>query len=40
VFFGFENATRLVHHGRRQEFEVADPKLAAFIDENDRELEI
>ena len=29
-----------IHHGRRQEFEVADLQLAGIIDENDLEIEI
>ena len=30
----------LVQHRRRQEFEIPDPKLAAFVDEDDLEIEI
>ena len=32
--------TALVHHGRRQEFKVADLELAVFFDENDFEIEV
>jgi hypothetical protein len=32
--------TASVHHGRRQEFKVADLELAVFFDENDFEIEV
>ena len=32
--------TASVHHGRRQELEVANPELAIFFDENDLEIEV